>query len=435
MSKEIDSTGAKVEPYRQNEPVETEALPGQGQHWLLVTLERMLAIEALDLKTALGQASDLIIKALSADNVDIFLHDSTINSLVAVGISHTPLSRKQVALGLDRASIANGGRSVEVFLTGHPHLTGHAELDLHELPGVKEGLSIKSVVAVPLYVVRELRGVIQVDSLHSDAFSEYDLRFMEAVASWIGTITHRAELIEQIRRETQEEARRTVGEELVTIIAHDLGNYLTPLFGRVELMQRQATKEGHQRFMQDTAALRIILKRLENMVRELTDVKRLERGVFTLFAQPVNLVELAQTTATALSTSRCPVQLQANEAELLAKVDPDRVRQALENLLSNAIKHSPAGASVTLGIRSEKGQDETGWAIFTVSDQGPGINPDILPRLFTRFAAGTDSTGLGLGLYLARGIAQAHEGSLTLQTEPTGGVGTTFRLALPLATE
>lgn len=221
-----------------------------GQHWLLITLERLLAIEAIDMREALGEASDLVAEALGADKVDVFLYDPQIDTLVALGISHTPMARRQYELGLDRLPISNGGRSVEVYLTGESYAVGRADLDEGELLGFKQTLGIRSIMAVPMYVAGEKRGVVQVDSAASNAFSEYDLRFLQAVAGWIGTITHRAELIEQNRKDAQEEAKRVVAEELVTTIAHDLGNYLTPLIGRIELIRRDAEREGRELYAQ-----------------------------------------------------------------------------------------------------------------------------------------------------------------------------------------
>ena len=110
--------------------------------------------------------------------------------------------------------------------------------------------------------------------------------------------------------------------------------------------------------------------------------------------------------------------------------DADRLRQALENLLSNALRYSPEGMPVIVEVHTER-QEESTWAAITVHDAGPGISPELLPRLFTRFASGGSNKGLGLGLYLAHGIALAHGGTLTVDSRP--GKGASFRLALPLS--
>jgi two-component system OmpR family sensor kinase len=106
------------------------------------------------------------------------------------------------------------------------------------------------------------------------------------------------------------------------------------------------------------------------------------------------------------------------------------MRQAVENLLANAIKHSPEGAPVTVVVNTEK-RDDGNWVTIAVVDRGQGISPQLMPRLFTRFAPGPNSSGLGLGLYLAQSIARAHGGTLVAESEP--GKGATFCLSLPLS--
>ncbi len=113
---------------------------------------------------------------------------------------------------------------------------------------------------------------------------------------------------------------------------------------------------------------------------------------------------------------------------LVAEADANRLRQVLENLLSNALRHSPEGMPVIVEVTTQQRKDTT-WAVITVQDAGPGIAPDLLPRLFTRFASEGNTKGLGLGLYLARGIAVAHGGTLTVDSTP--GKGASFRLELP----
>lgn len=400
-----------------------------AQHWLLGTLERLLAIDALDVRTALGEASDLITRAVEADKVDIFLFDPSTTSLVAMGVSHTPLSKKQLELGLDRLALANGGRSANVFTSRQPYITGRADLDPEELPGVKNALQIRSIIAVPMYLAGELRGVIQVDSLRPDLFSDYDLRFMEAVAGWVGTITHRSDLIAQIRRDVQEEAKRTTAEELIATIAHDLGNFLTPIKGRIGLMRHNARKKGNEAFVRDADALNVAVNRLSQMVQNLMDVSRLEQGILQLQKTRASLVDLVQSTAGSLTSPSCPISVKSY-TDIYADVDVNRLRQALENLLANALKHSTEGATVYVELATEK-QEEGDWAVISVTDQGPGINPDLLPRLFKKFTPGPGSTGLGIGLYLAQGIAHAHGGTLIAESQP--GAGATFRFRLPLA--
>jgi two-component system, OmpR family, sensor kinase len=405
----------------------TGGTPAGGEGRLLATLERLLAIEALDVKSALEEASNLISEAVGAEKVDVFLCDVPTNTLVALGVSFTPMAKRQMELGLDKVPIVNGGRVVGVFTSRQPFITGRADLDPEELPGVVNELNVKSTISVPLYVNRDLRGVVQANSTKPDAFDEQDLRFLEAVSGWIGTITHRAELVETLRRETHDEARRIAGEELVTIIAHDLGNYLTPLMGRAQILHIQATREEQPNYVQHANEITAVLRRLDRMVRTLLDVSRLEENIFTLHKQRLEVVALVSETAVSLATPDCPIEVK-DYGEVWSEIDPERFRQALENLMSNALKHSPDGAVVRVVVAEEMRSDGP-WVTIKVIDQGPGINAEMMPRLFSRFAPGPDSTGLGLGLYLAQSIARAHGGTLTAESEP--GKGATFVLEVP----
>ena len=99
----------------------------QRQDRLLTTLEGLLELPATDVKATLDQATSLIAEVLTADKVDLFFHDWATETLVALGTSLTPMGRKQHAIAMDRLPLANGGRTVEVFLTGTSYLTHHAD--------------------------------------------------------------------------------------------------------------------------------------------------------------------------------------------------------------------------------------------------------------------------------------------------------------------
>jgi len=208
----------------------------------LVTLERLLAIEATEFGGALRQAADLLAVAFGAEKVDAFILDPAVSTLVAVGVSNTPLGQRQVALGLNRLPLANGGRAVEVFQSGKSYRTGRADRDSKELVGITQALGVRSTIATVLRVDDAARGVLQASSTRTNAFTERDLEFLEAVARWVGMVAHRAELVEQIATEAIERGRRRVAEELITVLAHDLRNYLTPLKGRLGLIHRRALR-------------------------------------------------------------------------------------------------------------------------------------------------------------------------------------------------
>jgi two-component system OmpR family sensor kinase len=400
---------------------------GNGQR-LLSTLEQLLAIDSTNLKSALNQASDLIAPAINAEKIDAFLLDPSNQTLVAVGTSNTPMGLRQHQIGMDRLPLANDGPEVQIFITGGSYHTGQADKDPEVLVGYTKGLGVRSMIVVPLVVSGERRGVMQACSSKSDAFSEDDLNFLGAVGHWIGAITHRAELTERIAQEAAVQARQVVADELVMVLAHDLRNYITPLLGRLSLLSMRANREGRELDIEDADAATRGVRRLHALVTDLLDVARLDQGIFALSPQPMNLVTLLQETVGIVHTGKLDTILRAPD-ELRVEADPQRIKQALENLIANALRHSPKGVPIVIDVAREK-RDDGKWAIIDICDEGSGIAPDLMPRLFTRFASGPGSTGLGLGLYLARSIAEAHGGTLTATSTP--GKGTTFKLSLPL---
>ncbi len=402
----------------------------RGQQRLLATLERLLMIQALEVKAALDEASQLVVEALQADKVDVFLHDATIDSLVAMGTSDTPMGRLQHRLGLATVPVANGGYAIDVYQGGESYCTGHADRDPLAPVGVWKHLGARSIMAVPLLVGGARRGVLEIVSAREEQFSADDLRFAQAVAHWVGMVAQRAELAERVAREAAAQARRVAAEELIDVLAHDLRTPLTPARGYLQLLQRSARREGRRDDARYLEQVRLAHERLERMIGDILDAGRLEQGIFALAPQPVDLAALARQTADTLQAPGTPIRVTGPNDLVAERADPERLRQALENLIGNALGHAPAGVPIVVEIEQET-RDEGEWAVLSVRDEGPGIAPALLPTLFDRFARGANSTGLGLGLYLARGMAEAHGGTLTVDSRV--GAGTTFRLALPLS--
>ncbi len=403
----------------------------QRQEQQLAALEGLLELPATDVKVTLNQATSLIAEVFCAEKVDIFFHEPTNETLVALGTSATPMGRKQHAIGMDRLPLANGGRTVEVFLTGTSFIASHADQDPEELVGVKVGLGVKSQIATVFEVETLRRGVLLVVSSSPEFFSEQDLRFLEAIARWIGIVIHRAELIERMKHQAVEQGRRLAAEELLTIMAHDLRNYLTPLKGRIELLQRRAQREERARDLRDVSAVNHTLGLLDRVISDLLDVARLNQGIFAITAHSMDLVALVEEVVLAFTSSETPIHIHA-PAKVILSADPDRLRQLLENVLANAVKYAPKQTAITVQIHIERRMDGP-WVILTVCNQGPGIPAEMLTTLLHPFVAGLQSTGLGLGLYLANRIASAHNGTLTLDSPADQGVQVT--LALPAEEE
>ena len=399
-------------------------------------LEALLSIPSGNLAATLSHVSDLVAGATGADKVDAFLYDAARDTLVAVGSSTQPLSARQRQLGLDVLPISNGGRTVSVFKEGATFVSGRLDEDPGELRGIKEALAVRSQIGVPLQVGGQRRGMMMVASLKRDFFSAEDVRFTESIGRWVAILAHRAELAEQMARNAVEQGRRAGAEELVTVLAHDLRNYLQPLHMRLELLRLRAQRDAREEDARDAEGAARAVMRLGGLVSDILDVARIDQGVFQIERKTVDLGTLVRDTAALLSTRERPVRVAVQEGEPVeALADPGRIRQCLENIIANALQKSPAGAPVSVFVTQQKDRTDGSFAKVDVQDEGPGIPADILPHVFDRFVTGDShgplrsGGGLGLGLYLAKRIAAAHGGDLTVESAP--GKGARFTLTLP----
>lgn len=396
---------------------------------LLDTFERFLALPTGSLELTLSGAADLVAGLLDADKVDAFLHDPTRNSLVALGTSRQPLSALQRKQGLDVVPVSDGGLSALVFTSREPLLSGDVGSDMRELRGVREVLGVQSLIAVPLEVGGTVRGVLNVTSREPGKWSAEGLRLTVLVARWVGLVAHRAQLVAELERRALEQGRIAVADELVTVVAHDLRNYLAPLELRLRLLRRNAERDSRAGDLHELDRGLRTVARLGSFVTDLLDVARIDHGLFELDSHPVQLVTLAEDVASMLSSETRPVQVEAAE-EVVVSADVLRIRQCLDNLVANAVKHAPEGAAVTVVVAREE-RASGPWARIDIIDEGPGVPQHLIPNIFERFVGGekTREAGLGLGLFLAKRIALMHRGDLTLESKP--GLGTRFTLTLP----
>ena len=396
------------------------------QDRLLTTLERMLEIEVTSLPGALESVAALLAEALAADRVYVFLHDPAADDLVAAGTSTPRSSDRQATGGRGRLPLAEGGPVVETFITGVACSTARVGDDPAEPRSLARDLGARSALCVPLQVGDARCGVLVATSTMPDVFSERDLRFLLAAAQWVGTVAHRAELVERATTSAIEAARAATTQELVTTLADDLRRRTEPLARHVELARARAGQVGLPRDVGTTQAIRRRVRDLRRLVDDLLDVARLEQGLFELRLEAVDLAALAREAAAPFRSTTQDVRIRVWAGAPL-RADSARLRQALEHMLAEAARRLPDGTPLLVEVRPEQRRDGA-WGVVTVASgepDAPLYSSEPLEVLGERCA----SPRLGVGLRLARGIAAAHGGRLSVDGAPEGRLH--LRLAVP----
>jgi signal transduction histidine kinase len=231
-------------------------------------------------------------------------------------------------------------------------------------------------------------------------------------------------------------AEHTVAElrkELVAVIAHDLRNPITAIRLSIEAaLQNRLADEVAIRVSTTTLdLLHRSVERLGSMVNQLMDASQVELGRILLHRQNTDLGEFVVKLVDELKPSLRGHAVAVDVPRAVAApIDRVRIGQVLTNVLDNASKYSRPGAPIRVSLHEQDGTAE-----IVVVDQGEGITPEDLPKLFDRFfqaaRARQRNQGYGLGLYITKGLVEAHGGSVTV--ESVIGIGSTFVIRLPIS--
>ncbi len=221
--------------------------------------------------------------------------------------------------------------------------------------------------------------------------------------------------------------------DLLRAVSHDLRNPLAAIQGQAELLLRALDRAGLTgRERSSAEAVLTGAKRMNAMIQDLVDSARLEAGQVTLKPQPVDLrayiLDLLERSATTLDVGR--IRVEGGEGLPAVMADPDRLERILINLLTNALKYSTPGTEVTITLTRRDGEIAT-----AITDRGPGVAPEDLPHIFERYfrsrVGRVREEGLGLGLFITKGLVEAHGGRIWAESQL--GVGSTFSFTLPVA--
>lgn len=232
--------------------------------------------------------------------------------------------------------------------------------------------------------------------------------------------------LENARLFREREAAIQTRDDFLSIASHELNTPLTSLRLQLHTLARDPATPQRR-----IAAIDRQISRLSRLVGDLLDVSRMTSGRLPLATREVDLGTLVRAAASRLSadaaSSGSEITIEAGEP-VAAEIDPERIDQVVTNLLVNAIKY---GEGRPIVVRVEKAD---GRARLVVEDRGIGIAPAAQDRIFERFERAVPSAhygGLGLGLWIARQVVEAHGGAISVESEL--GRGSTFRVDLPLS--
>jgi chemotaxis family two-component system sensor kinase Cph1 len=239
-----------------------------------------------------------------------------------------------------------------------------------------------------------------------------------------------ADLAHQVLRE---QAAVRARDELVAVVSHDLRNPI----GLISLQATQIRKvlqtpgDPGPRLLKGAERIQQATGRMAALLQDLVDLSKIEAGRFVIEARPENPSELLSDAVDVLGPGADAKKITLSwSSDTVAPVlaDSDRLFQVLSNLVGNAIKFTPEQGRIELRV-----VDRGDWMEFAVADTGQGISSEDQKHLFDRYWQSPQHRhqGTGLGLYIVRGIVEAHGGRIWVESEP--GVGTTFRFTLPAA--
>jgi signal transduction histidine kinase len=292
-------------------------------------------------------------------------------------------------------------------------------------------LGLRSRIVAPLLLGARPIGILAILRSNTNAFQPDEIELATLLGRLVATAVQNIRSYEA-ERETVDELRRlsALRADFVSLVSHELRSPMAAVIGAARTLQerwRELSPDQRSSFL---ALIADETNRLANLIGDVLDTSRIEAGTFSYSFADLDLGELLRDTVATAQVGQDEVEVTLKAPERLAPVrgDRERLRQVLVNLIDNAVKYSPPGDEVEVSAWSDNGR-----ACVTVRDHGPGIPREQQGLIFEKFGranVGGGKPGTGLGLFIARSIAEAHGGSLAIRSAP--GQGAAFTLELPL---
>ncbi len=324
------------------------------------------------------------------------------------------------------------GSVLERVLDGH--LVVRRDLSEREYPEDEKllALGLHSELVTPLLLGARTIGMLSLSRGHRDAFSEDEIELVALLGRLVATAVQNIRAYEAERRRVEELARLSqLRADFVSLVSHELRSPMAAVIGAARTLQdrwRMLTAAQRESFL---ALIGDETARLAVLVGDVLDTSRIEAGTFSYRFEEVDLGHLVEDAVESAVLAQEEVRVSASILGRLPAIRGDRarLRQVLGNLIENAVKYSPEGGEVRVSAAAANGAVR-----IAVRDEGPGIPRDQQRRIFEKFGRvdvpGASKPGTGLGLFIARSIAEAHGGSLDVSSAVDAG--SIFTVTLPV---
>jgi signal transduction histidine kinase len=355
----------------------------------------------------------------------ILSEDGHIRVMATAGHMHDQVLRPGEALpsGALIETVMSTGETVyrrDMSDHKHPEEVTLTEIGLH------------SRIAAPLLLGVRPIGMLAILRREPDAFGPDEIELATLLGRLVATAVQNIRAY-SAERETVEELRRlsALRADFVSLVSHELRSPMAAVIGAARTLQERWRELSPDQRASFLALISDETARLATLIGDVLDTSRIEAGTFTYSFSDVDLADLVRETVAAMGLGQDEVSIvaQAPDAVPAVRADRERLKQVLMNLVENAVKYSPAGGEVDV-----RAWADNGLVMVAVEDQGPGIPREQQGLIFEKFGranVGGGKPGSGLGLFIARSIAEAHGGTLKVRSAP--GQGSTFTLELPLA--
>jgi signal transduction histidine kinase len=398
----------------------------------LFALHRLaqLLATAETLDAAIAESQRIVSEMLDcAQSVVLMFDDASNNLVVCDGSESVTGGHESGGVSLETPSLAG-----TVFRTQTPLVSNDAQDDPWVGEALRGLIAIDNCLVLPITSGSQSIGVLVAANANKGAFATDDLHFSSMLGVRVGNVIEASRARERDRASLTElresERNRT---DFVSMLAHELKGPMTTIKGFAEILQKHSTELDDDKRTEYSTIIADEIDRLCDLVNDLLDIARMDNG--TLHTEP-RRTKVGEIVANLLlvhpslsATHEVEVAVDDDLPDMLC--DKNRIRQVVLNLLQNATRYSPEGGRVSLTADTVEERDRR-FVRICVADEGIGIPAKDLERIFSKFVMlpkpGWAAKGTGLGLFISKGIVEAHGGRIWAESEGAGGSRLSFTL-------